>query len=54
VRGLVASTRGEQLLRAEATGPAERAGTLGREVAESLLAQGGEALLRANAPPDRS
>jgi hydroxymethylbilane synthase len=54
VRGLVASARGEQLLRAEATGPAERAGTLGREVAESLLAQGGEALLRANVPPDRS
>ncbi len=54
VRGLVASARGEQLLRAEATGPAERAGTLGREVAESLLARGGEALLRPNAPPDRS
>ena len=50
VRGLVASPGGEQLLRAEVVGAGERAESLGREVAESLLTQGAGALLRASAP----
>jgi hydroxymethylbilane synthase len=49
VRGLLASARGDELLRAEEVGPGERAESLGREVAESVLAQGGDALLQASA-----
>jgi len=47
VRGLLASARGEELLRAEQVGPGERAESLGRDVAESLLTQGGDVLLQA-------
>jgi hydroxymethylbilane synthase len=45
LRGLVGKPDGSQILRAEATAPAEEAGQLGIRVAEDLLSQGAAAIL---------
>ena len=47
LRGLVGQPDGTLLLRAEARAPAEQAQALGVEVAEALLAQGAEQILKA-------
>ncbi|MBM7063260.1 hydroxymethylbilane synthase [Pseudomonas sp. UL073] len=47
LRGLVGQPDGGQLLRAEASAPASQAEALGVTVAEALLAQGAEAILKA-------
>jgi len=46
VRGLLASSDGRQLARSEESGPADRAAKLGARVAEAILAQGGDDILR--------
>jgi hydroxymethylbilane synthase len=45
LRGLVAALDGSRLVRDEIRGPAEQAETLGMELAEQLLAAGGEEIL---------
>ncbi len=45
LRGLVGEPDGSQILRAEATGQIDQAATLGKKVAEDLLAQGADAIL---------
>ena len=47
LRGLVGQPDGSQLLRAEARAPLAEAETLGVKVAEDLLGQGAEEILRA-------
>jgi len=44
LRGVVASEDGRQVLRGEVQGRSDQAGTLGLELAESLLAQGAAAI----------
>lgn len=46
VRGLLASSDGSQLIRSEESGPADAAAKLGTQVADTVLAQGGAAILR--------
>jgi hydroxymethylbilane synthase len=43
--GLIADAPGRRLLRASAAGPADRAESIGKEVAAALLAQGGDEIL---------
>lgn len=45
MNGLIAAVDGSRLLRAQVSGPAERAAELGLELAEDLLAQGGREIL---------
>jgi hydroxymethylbilane synthase len=45
--GLIAGVRGERVLRDRITGTWEDGPRVGRELAEGLLARGGEAILRA-------
>jgi len=45
LRGLVASPDGRQVVRGEASGPAERAETLGAELAEQLFRRGADLIL---------
>lgn len=47
LRGLVGSPDGRQIFRAEARGPRSQADAIGRGVAEDLLAQGADAVLKA-------
>src|SRR5690606_3745808 len=47
LRGLVGDPDGSRLLRSEIRGPREQAEALGSQVAEALLEQGAEAILRA-------
>ena len=47
LQGLVGAVDGKEILRADASGPADDPEALGREVAEALLAQGAGALLAA-------
>jgi hydroxymethylbilane synthase len=46
LEGLIASVDGRRLVRNRIEGPAANAGELGRRLAEQLLAQGGDAILR--------
>ena len=45
LRGLVGEPDGSRILRAEITGPVDQASTLGKQLAEDLLAQGADAIL---------
>ncbi|MBN2885514.1 MAG: hydroxymethylbilane synthase, partial [Chromatiaceae bacterium] len=47
LKGLVGTTDGKRILRAEASGPREQAEAIGVRVAEDLLAQGADAILSA-------
>ena len=47
LRGLVAEENGKQVLRAEGRAPRERGAELGVEIAEQLLAQGADVILKA-------
>lgn len=47
LKGLVGTTDGKRILRAEASGPREQAEAIGIKVAEDLLAQGADAILSA-------
>ena len=47
LRGLVAEENGKQVLRAEGRAPRERGAELGVEIAEQLLAQGADEILKA-------
>jgi hydroxymethylbilane synthase len=51
IRGLVGSTDGRAVLRAERTGPADAAEAVGAQLAEAVLAAGGTKILRESKKP---